>query len=237
MGPCWGTLPDPVPIAIGADTLRINIGGTILTRTRAFPPSLPLADVAGIVEGMIHDAAPADPSFSDARVQLWQGRLIVVPGDLTSTIAIDSPGVGPGLAGALLLTAAQPPGASNAYVSGVLSSPPPLSSPQPRVQVQIGLAAPHIVDVARTTSLDALAADLQAKINALAGAAYANAHVATTGGQLLFIPGIAGPVTFDAVPGGDDRTVVELQLHALFSVRVRVNGAESIDPAVVELPQ
>ena len=54
--------------------------------------------------------------------------------------------------------------------------------------------------------------------------------------MLFRSPGAAGLVTFDAPPG-DTTTVVELQLHARFAVRVRVNGAESIDDAVLELPQ
>ena len=65
---------------------------------------------------------------------------------------------------------------------------------------------------------------------------HANARVAVSGDQLLVIPGLAGVVTFDVAPG-DDTTVAELQLHARFAVRVRVNSAESIDPAVQALPQ
>ena len=92
------------------------------------------------------------------------------------------------------------------------------------------------VAVPNTTSLAALADDLQAAINAGAAPEYASALVATTGAQLLVIPGAGGVVTFDAAPG-DDATVTELQLHGHFAVRVRVNGAESIDDAAVELPQ
>ena len=84
-------LTDPVAIGTTAHTLRIDIGGTIETATRTFPTSLPRADVAGIVAGMVHDARPADPRFSAARVELEQDRLFVVPGDLTSPITIDSP--------------------------------------------------------------------------------------------------------------------------------------------------
>ena len=230
---------DPVPLGAGPYALRIDIGGTVFTRNRTLPASLPLNEVAGIVESMIHDAPTGpnpDARFTDARVVLWEGQLLAVPGDLTSSIKIDSP-AGSGLAAALGLTAAQPPGASSAFVSGVLPSPPPLSATTPRFQLKAGAAPAVIVDVIRATSLEALALDIQAKLNALAAPAYANARVAAIGGQLLIIPGVAGVVLCDAVPSGDDRTVVELQLHAQFSVRVRVNGAESIDPAVVELPQ
>jgi hypothetical protein len=233
---------DPVAIGGGPHVLHIVIGGTSVTQSRTISPQPDRSEVAAIVEGMIHDAAPTiapntlDPRFTEARVTLWQDRLIVVPGDLTSTVAIDTPAA-PDFAGALGLTGGPPLlGITNAYVSGVLGSPPPLSSPVPRVQLTIG-ATTVVLDVARASSLDGLALDLQTRINAMAGQAFTDAIVATIDGQLLFIPGTADVIAFDAVPGGDDRTVVELQLHARFSVRVRVNGAESIDPAVVELPQ
>lgn len=229
-------LADPVAIGTTAHTLQISIGGTVASMTRALPSSLPLADVAGIVAGMVHDAKPADERFNAARVELHQNRLFVVPGDLTSSISITSPGGLP-FAANLGLTAPQPPGAGSAYVSGALASVPPLSTTVPRLRVKVGgLAAVSIV-VPPATSLDALASGLQAAVNAAsASPAYANALMVTSGDQLLFVAGAAGIVRFDGDPG-DDRTVVELQLHANFAVRVRVNGAESIDTVVVELPQ
>jgi Pvc16 N-terminal domain len=235
---------DPVTLGAGPHTLRIKIGpgpGTVGSRTRTLPSSLPLAEVAAIVESMIHDAAPAgstpDLRFLDARVLLWNTRLLVLPGDLTSPIVIDSP-VGSTFADDLKLTAApQPAGASSAFVSGSLGSPPPLSAVLPRFQLTIGGAGPVVIDAIKATSLDALAIDLQAKINAFGPAEFAGATVAAIHGQLLLIPGAAGVVSCDPLPAIDERTVAELQLHALFSVRVRVNGAESIDLATVELPQ
>ncbi len=229
-------LADPVVIGTTAHTLQVSIGGTVATATRALPSSLPLAVVAGIVAAMIHDAKPTDDRFNAARVELHQNRLFVVPGDLTSTISITSPGGLP-FAGNLGLTAAQPPGAASAYVSGALASVPPLSAALPRLQMKVGALAAVTIAVAATTSLDALAGALQTAINTASGtAAYANAIVVPSDEQLLFVAGAGGTVRFDGVPG-DDRTVVELQLHANFAVRVRVNGAESVDPAVVELPQ
>jgi hypothetical protein len=229
-------LADPVVIGVTAHTLQINIGATVATMTRALPSSLPRADVAGVVAGMIRDAKPNDERFNAARVELHQNRLFVIPGDLTSAITITSPGGLP-FAGNLGLAAAQPPGATSAYVSGALASVPPLSAALPRLRVKVGGLAAATIVVPATSSLDALAGELQTAINGASGLpAYANAIVATIGEQLLFVAGGAGVVRFDGVPG-DDRTVVELQLHARFAVRVRVNGAESTDPAVVELPQ
>ena len=126
-------------------------------------------------------------------------------------------------------------------ISGELTSPPPLSSPSPQLVVTMGGQPPITITLAKPASLASLAADLEAKIKAAgASAAYTNARVVTIDSQLLFAPGAAGPVTFGPTPG-DSTTVVELQLNAKFAVRVRVNGAESLDTsppsAVVQLPQ
>jgi hypothetical protein len=231
-------------IALGPDaqTLDINIGGTVRTVTAHLTSPVALETVASILQGLIHDAgvlpppAAPDRGFTEARVDLWHDQLVIVPGGLTDTIGITSPGLLT-FAKELGLAAPQPPGATSAYVSGELGSPPPLSALVPRVRLAVGAQPPVTVPVPKTTSLAALADALQAKINAAAPAVeYAGAVVAVTGSQLLVIPGAAGVVVFDA-PSGDDATVVELQLHAKFPVRVRVNGAESIDPVTVELPQ
>ena len=58
-----------------------------------------------------------------------------------------------------------------------------------------------------------------------------------SGEQLLLDPGRGGRRHASMPSRATTRTVVELQLHAMFAVRVRVNGAESIDPRRVELPQ
>jgi hypothetical protein len=236
-------LAPAVPLGPGAKTLDVNIAGTIRTVTANLAGSIPREGVAQMLAGLIHDAGtapitvPDDPRFTGARVDLWHDRLLVVPGGLTGSVDITSPG-GLSFAGDLGLTAAQPPGTGSAAVSGALDSPPPLSAPAPRLTVRIGLQPPVVVDVPKATSLAALADDLQAAINAASPLAeYASALVGVTGSQLLFIPGVAAaPVVFGPAPG-DDTTVAELQLHARFAVRVRVNGAESIDEATLELPQ
>ena len=88
-----------------------------------------------------------------------------------------------------------------------------------------------------TTSLAALASELQAVIQGSSTAAeYAQAVVGVSGSQLLIIPGAAGDVTVGPAPG-DPSTASELQLGTRLAVRVRVNGAESIDDAYVVLPQ
>lgn len=226
---------DPIPLTAGLQSLTITIGATSVTIAPALISPVPRDTVAAILTRLIHDALPANVKFLTTRVTLWKNQLVVVPGGLTDAISITSPTGA--LAGDLGLTAAPLPGSATALVSGALAAVPQLSSATPRLRMTVGAQPPITFTVANTLSLDALAVELQTKINASGVAAeYINAVVATTGSQLLVIPGAAGLVTFDASPG-DTTTVVELQLHARFAVRVRVNGAESIDDAVVELPQ
>ena len=227
---------DPIVLSAGAQTLAVTIGGTVHNITANLPASIPRAAAAGILANLIHDADPADPGFTGTRVDLWHDQLVIVPGGLTNTISIAPTGgslfaADLGLVGAPIL-----PGANSALISGVLGSPPTMSSTAPQLRITVSPLPPHTVSLAKPTTLGALADDLQLKINTGLPLAYANARVAISGDQLLVIPGAVGVVTFDAAPG-DDTTVVELQLDARFAVRVRVNGAESIDPAVVKLPQ
>jgi hypothetical protein len=228
-------LPDPVVLGAGAQTLDITIGGTQRPVVANLPPTVARDGLAAIVAALIHDAAPNDPRFAGARVDLWHDKLLVVPGGLTETLAIAASG-GSTFAATLGLLAAQPAGGSTALVSGALASPPLLSSPTPRVKLRIGAQAPIDVAVPKATSLATLADALQAAINAGGAVEYLQAQVGVTGTQLLVIPGAAGSVAFDATTA-DDTSVAELQLHARFAVRVRVNGAESFDLATVELPQ
>jgi len=188
----------------------------------------------------VRDARPpappnlADPHFTDARVELWGDRLVVIPGDLTSAITITG-GAGT-LAHDVGLDAAQPTGAVAAAVSGLLVTPPVLTATAPEMDVRIG-ATTRTISVPRgLTRLEDLAAALEAALHAAGGGAFTAARVGTSAGQLVLIPGTGGTVTFSAT-ATDDTTVRELQWHADFAIRVRVNGAESIDPASLELPQ
>lgn len=231
-------LADPVPIGTTAHTLRIVIGGTVKTVSAAatLPSNVPRDSVAAILTALIRDAAPEDPHFAGARAALCEDRLVVVSGDLSSAVSITSPGAGT-FAGALGLNAAPGAGDGFAAVSGALSPLPTLTAAAPRLQVQVGALAPVVVALDPFGSLTDLALGLQTAIRAAsANAAYAGLRVLTIGSQLLVIPGTAATLRFTA-PAGDPATVAELQLHAFFPVRVRVNGAESTDIATIELPQ
>ena len=229
-------LPDQVVLRTGAQDLDITIGATLAHITANLTSPLAKNEVAGIVAALIRDNATNDQRFAGVRVDLSGDRLVIVPGGLTDPIRISGP-AGTFFAADLGLTATQSPGTDSGLVSGVLTSPPVLSLANPRLTLKVGTQPPISIALAIPTSLADLADDLQMKIRAAGGPAeYANATVVTTGSQLLVVPGAPGLVVFAASPG-DDRTVVELQLHARFAVRVRVNGAESVDEALVELPQ
>ncbi len=228
-------LPDPIVFGGALLQLSVDIGGTAQVVNANLPPTIPRDSIAAILASRIHDADPTDPRFTGVRVDLRQNALVVVSGGLTDAIAI-TPFGGSSFANDLGLLAAPLAGASSALISGSLGSPPPLSSAAPQLQITVGAQPPLTLNVPRPTTLAALADDLQIAINAGGAAEYANARVVVSGNQLLVIPGAAGLVSFGVGPG-DATTVAELQLQAQFAVRVRVNGAESIDSATVVLPQ
>lgn len=230
-------LADPVEVGSGQQSLEISLGPATHQVTGDLPTQIARAALPGMLAAMVRDAAPDDPCFAGARVDLWGDRLVLVAGRPAESIAIASPAAAPTLATGLGLTTPQPPGAASAYLSGVLGAMVTLTAREPRLRLSVGARPAVTVTVPRAGSPATFADALRGAINAASTAEeYANALVGTSGSRLLVIPGAAGTVTFGAAPG-DDTTVAELQLHARFTVRVRVNGAESTDEAFVELPR
>jgi hypothetical protein len=78
------------------------------------------------------------------------------------------------------------------------------------------------------------AALLQAGLRAHAAPGFATALVAVVDEQLLLVPGT--DAALEVAAGADATSPAELQLRARYPVRVRVEGAESIDATSVELP-
>ncbi|MEX3636130.1 DUF4255 domain-containing protein [Paraburkholderia sp. BR14427] len=229
------TLADPVLLGAGVLSFDLQIAGNTRPITANLPAAIPRDDLAALLAARIHDAANGDALFLGTRVDLWHERLLIVPGGLTSAIAV-TPGAGSNFAAALGLVTPQPPGAGRAWISGALPAPA-LTAGTPRIAVTIGAQPPVVVRMGPAASLTALADVLQSALQAASPLVeYKQAQVGVSGTQLLVIPGSPGLVRFDAV-SGDVTTVVELQLHARFAVRVRVNDAESFDDASVELPQ
>jgi hypothetical protein len=65
---------------------------------------------------------------------------------------------------------------------------------------------------------------------------FATALVAVVDEQLLLVPGTDAALEVAAAVGADATSPAQLQLRVRYAVRVRVEGAESIDPTTVELP-
>lgn len=234
-------LGDPVAIRQGGRKLSITIGATSAVFTADIGDSVGLVELAGIMGGLIHDAAQDDdPQFARARVDVWtrggEGRLVIVAGGLDQPVEFSSPD-NPFLAEDLALTSAQVTLLDSACLSGTLGAALQLSSTDPRVDLAID-GTTVTLPIPKTTSLRGLASSIESAIVASGGAvAFTAARVAPSGAQLLVMPGANGVSVAFGPSSGDDRTVAEMQLRARFAIRVRVNGAESIDDASVELPQ
>jgi hypothetical protein len=105
------------------------------------------------------------------------------------------------------------------------------------MKVTIGTAERTITLTPRPTTLADAATRLQSVMTqGPGGVDFTQALVAVLGSQLLIVPGGAGPANFEGVSSGDQTTVAELLLRARYPVRVRVNGAETIDHESLEMP-
>jgi hypothetical protein len=103
--------------------------------------------------------------------------------------------------------------------------------------LKIGAASNPVILAGKPVSIDDAAGQLQTAIRAASPSpAYSGAFVVALGTQLLIVPGTNQQIAVGPVTGVDTTTVAELQLNAQYFVRVRVNGAESIDLLTVTLP-
>lgn len=220
----------PFPALPNSFDLNVRVGteGPHLVTLTSTPTSL--AEAATAIQAAIRGATGA-PGFGRVRVAATSRELILVAGDLTSPITVSA---GP-LANALRLAAGS--SARNVYLSGSLRPFPVVSQGSPQIRVRIGATTAVTTLASVPTSLAEAASALEAGLQAADPApAFAGARIATLGDQLCVLPGAAGAVTFEAVPGVDETTVAELELAAAYLVRARVRGVESIDDQTVDLP-
>ncbi len=195
-----------------------------------------LADIARGLEAAIRRAgaalAPAAairPTLLSARVGVAVDRLVVVFWDFDRTVTVSAASA---FATATSLDAAPPAGVANAMVSGVLVPFVPVARPTRQLAVSIAAGAPTALTLTPYASMVEAAAQLQAALQGASG----GAQVHAAGDRLVIVPGAATAIAFSAAPLDAD-TVGELQLRGRFAVRVRVNGAESVDIVDVDLPQ
>lgn len=228
-------LPDPFPLP-AQPSMSVTVGANPLNVTLSVTPSsVPLAQLPQLLTNAIQNAAaalsPVPPEVIGLQAGLFGNRLALVPGGLTAPITAtdEAPGT---LASALGLTGPQPPGANNGYLSGNLAAFPAFPGAQVGLSVQLGAGPVVPISFPAPTYLDMAAASLQAALQTVTPGALAG----VLGTQLLLLPGAAADLTFTATLT-DSLSVLLLQLHAQYNVRVRVNGADSVDNITVELPQ
>jgi hypothetical protein len=186
-----------------------------------------LSEATRVLQAAIRDAPEGGAAFKGARVTTVGNRLVVVPGGLGDNVTVAA---GP-TATLLRLTGGTGAATSQGYLSGELTPFPSLTSSNPAVRLTVGSTTSTVTLTSRPTTLANAASLLETDIR---NAGFSNARVTTLENQLLVMPGATGTVVFDQVTGIDEITVTELQLWA--PVRVRVNGAESIDEKYLGMP-
>lgn len=245
-------LPDTLPVAAapgvlsavvalpapsGELALRYGPAGTPLL-ANVTEQATRLPDAALLLQAALRDVARRHPelpaaeaaAYRQARVGVAGGRLVVLAGGLAQAFVFANAGADP-LATTLGLTG----GTRTMRLSGALQPFVPLSAAAPALRLVVNGGVPVDVPLLPTpTTLDTAAtavATALASVPALAGAS-----VGTLEQQLLVVLPPATTLVVGFVPSGDLTTARELHLAALYPLRVRANGAESIDWFEVPLP-
>jgi len=226
----------PFPNLPNGPQVNITIGADG-PRTATFPNRpTNLSDAARALQTAIRNAPGGGPACKGARVSVAGDRLVIVPGGLPNTVAITFANVSGTNTTADLLQLTGSATTTQAYLSGDLTPFPSLTANLPQLRITFGGDTNPIALSQRPTTLTEAAAFLQNGLNAPAPPAFANARVTTLENQLLIVPGATVAMTIGPVVGTDETTMAELQLNVRYPVRVRVNGAESIDNVGVNLP-
>ncbi len=233
------------PITVGAtsSSFTVSIAGVSRQSAQTMETTLDSTTICDVVAGMIRGAGPTEPAFRDVKVELFDGRLFVIAGGSHDAMNISASGAAsPQFADKIGFPAGlvQLAGAATALLSGSLPWPPVLSSTAPQVTLRSSSTpALHVLEPGLPTGADQatwmadLATRLKTKINAATGN---QVMVVPFGNQLLFISDVAECLWFEAL-ATDLQTVSDLRLRMNCAVRVRVNGAESIDDVQVVLPR
>lgn len=230
-----GTLPSSLSLTATTPEVQVTIGRDG-PHMATFPkkPITP-TEAAQYLQAAIRSAPDGGPAFKGTRVTIVDSQLVVVPEGLLDTVTIAPISSDPTTASELLLDVGA---AVQAYLSGELMPFPTLTASQPAVRVTIG-GVPHVATLAtRPATLAGAVAKLEAAIQGAGSEpGFTGTRVTTLENQLLILPGAAGNVVFEGVAGIDEASVAELQLDVHYPVRVRVNGAESIDDESLRLPR
>jgi Pvc16 N-terminal domain len=225
-GPLSPFPPLPNQLDIG---MTIGTDGPHTVTLAAKPTTVPVA--ARLLQAALRDTPAAGPQFRATRVTAADDRLLVVPGGLAAPVVIAD---GPAAAQLRLVQPAARP-IQHGRLSGPLLPFPALTAAQPRLAITIGADSATVTLPRRPVTPADTAALLQAALRANAGPGFATALVAVVDEQLLVVPGTDAAVEVTAA-SADTTSPAELQLRGRYAVRIRVEGAESIDTTTVELP-
>jgi hypothetical protein len=220
--------PFPALAALDVD-ITISGDGPHTATLQSIPGDL--TEAAALLQAAIRGATGGGAGFASTRVAAVGDRLVLVPGGPGGVAVANSQA-----ARDLRLTAARGASMRQVLLSGELDPFPAITSVQPQLSATIAGTTRAVSLASRPTTLGQAANLVQAAIQAAGGAAFASTRVATLGSQLIVVPGAAGVVRFEKAVGADELTVGQLQLRATYPVRVRVNGAQSIDDVAMELP-
>jgi hypothetical protein len=188
---------------------------------------------ARLLQTALRDTTSAGAQFRGSRVaRTADDRLLIVPGGPAGAAVIAEGSA----AEALRLSGPAARAIQHGRLSGRLVPFPVLTAPRPRLGITIGGNTADVVLPRRPVTVADAATLLQAALRAGIGGGFTAALVAAIDEQLVLVPGNDAAVEVAAEATGDTATAAQLQLRARYPVRVRVDGAESIDPAAVELP-
>lgn len=233
-----GHLSEPLAGFYAGSRISISIGGEGAVQVELPLSPKSILDAATLLQSAIRRSSSSEtnPTLSGFRVGFSGDQLILLPGR-AGEVPIEVSDAGGGAAQALGLLPELGASLRMAYLSGDLERFPSLTSRRPGFRMTIaGISRDIFLDSVPASAPESVLLLARAINSAGPEAAFRGTTVSLIGGQMLILPGVSGSVIFGPVQGVDETTVSELRLSARYRIRVRVNGAESIDTIEIELP-
>jgi phage tail sheath protein FI len=245
-GTSSGELTAPVTFT-GPTTLGVKLdAGTAIPAALTFPTTggQELAAIAAALEAAIRSAAPANPVFAGAAVQVAGKRLRILPGGSNpKSIFTFENSAGNEAATALSLAAALP-STVRVTISGELD-PDPVIPATPTINVTIGAGGAKTIMPAftgalpATRTLAAIAPALQDAIRAAdaGNPLYAQARVFVVGKRLVALAGGDGTTDVSFAMGGANALADNLKLTVDAVTRgATLSGAIAGNPTIPDSP-
>jgi hypothetical protein len=230
-----GKIQSPVTSLPKEPELMLRIDSDGPHTIKLHPETKEIEDIALAMQNAIRKAEDSGIAFSGARVMALKESLLLVPGGLGSTSLIN---FGKSKSSeALCLTSSKGARHVRAYLSGELAPFPIINADKPAMMIKAGDISKKLELSSRPASLKEAASLLEEAIKSAGPEQrFSSSMVGVLENQLLIVPGENLQIEFDGVSNGDQKSVAEFQLKAMYRVRIRVNGAESIDEKYIEMP-